>query len=121
MKPTTLGFYGVGETKLSYEGILYDLELQLADGLKASAPVAVFPNQNNVMLLGNDLLGGPNAKFQIVMMCATHSAYLLCDNKGATGVVHYLKNVEGANFPVPPVANTVQQPSGASQVTQLFR
>ena len=27
LKPTTLGFYGVGDQRLKYEGILYELEL----------------------------------------------------------------------------------------------
>ena len=44
LKPTSLGFYGVGEEKLTYEGMLYELEIQVADSLKVQATVAVFTN-----------------------------------------------------------------------------
>jgi hypothetical protein len=59
------------------------------------------------MLIGNDLIGGPNAKFQIMMMNSQCSAYVLMDRKGNTGLVHYVKNIEGAAYPAPPVANVV--------------
>ena len=62
LKPTTLGFYGVGDQRLKYEGILYELELQVSDSLAVRMTVAVYENQNCVMLLGNDFMGGPNAK-----------------------------------------------------------
>lgn len=52
-------------------------------------------------------------------MCSTHSAFLLCDKMGNTGVVHYMKNIEGAAFPAAPRANTVQ--NGASKVNEIFR
>ena len=73
------------------------------------------------MLLGNDLIGGPNARFEIVTMSAAHSAYLLTDKKGNTGIVHYLKNIEGAAYPQPPITNQVQAPPKADRVTNPFR
>lgn len=57
------------------------------------------------MLLGNDAIGGPNAKLQIAGLNSECCAYTLYDRKGNTGVVHYLKNIEGAAFPAPPVSN----------------
>lgn len=39
-----MGFYGVGEEKLVYSGILFELEIQLGDNLKCATTVAVFPN-----------------------------------------------------------------------------
>lgn len=71
------------------------------------------------MLLGNDLIGGINAKFEIVMMSAKCSAYVLADKKGNTGLVHYIKNIEGAAYPAPPVANSVN--TVHSNVSNLFR
>ena len=41
--------------------------------------VAVFNKNEDVMLLGNDLLGGANSKFEIVALNAKISAYVLCD------------------------------------------
>lgn len=64
--------------------------------------MAVFDNKSCVLLLGNDLIGGPNAKFEIVTMSSSCSAYLLMDKAGNTGVVHYVKNIEGAAYPAPP-------------------
>lgn len=64
---------------MQYDGILYEVQLQLCDNLKCRTTIAVYPNDESTMLLGNDLLGGPNAKVQIVTMCATHSVYLLSD------------------------------------------
>ncbi len=107
MRPTSLGFFGVGDKKINYDGILYELELQLADTLTTTITVAVYPNEHCVMLLGNDMIGGPNAKVSIIMMSAMYSAYVLCDRKGTTGIVHYIKNIEGAAFPAPPLTNNV--------------
>ena len=71
------------------------------------------------MLIGNDLVGGVNAKFEIVMMSAKCPAYVLADKKGNTGLVHYIKNIEGAAYPAPPVANSVNTVN--SSVSKLFR
>lgn len=71
------------------------------------------------MLIGNDLIGGINAKFEIVMMSAKCSAYVLVDKKGNTGLVHYIKNIEGAAYPAPPVANSVN--TVHRNVSNLFR
>ena len=79
----------------------------MSANLTVKMTVAVFPNENYTMLLGNDFMGGPNAKLQIVAMCSTHSAYFLCDKMGNTGVVHYIKNIEGAAFPAAPQVNKV--------------
>jgi hypothetical protein len=62
LKPTTLGFFGVGQERMKYDGILYEVQLQVCDNLKVKMTVAVYPNEQCVMLLGNDMLGGPNAK-----------------------------------------------------------
>ena len=62
LKPTTKGFYGVGEERMKYDGILYELGLQVRDGLVVKITVAVYPHESCVMLLGNDFIGGPNAK-----------------------------------------------------------
>ena len=82
--------------------------------------MGVVPNSNFVLLFGNDLIGGPNAKFEILAMNAGHCAYVLSDKKGNTGIVHYLKNIEGAAFPSPPITNTVNA-AVTSSVAQLFR
>lgn len=82
-----MGFYGVGKERLKYDGVLYEVPLQLTDYIKCKMTVAVYPNDEQVMLLGNDLLGGPNAKIQIVSMSATHSSYLLSDSDGNIGVM----------------------------------
>lgn len=71
------------------------------------------------MLIGNDLIGGINAKFEVVMMSAKCSAYVLVDKKGNTGLVHYIKNIEGAAYPAPPVANSVN--TVHTNVSNLFR
>lgn len=42
------------------------------------------------MLIGNDLAGGSNAKFEICMMSARYSAYTLVDKKVNTGLVDYM-------------------------------
>ena len=47
---------------MKYEGILYELGLEVSDGLAVKMTVAVYPNENCVVLLGNDFMGGPNAK-----------------------------------------------------------
>ena len=60
------------------------------------------------MLLGNDVIGGLNSKLEIVTMNARFSAYFLADKKGNTGLVHYIKNIEGAAYPAPPVINVVK-------------
>ena len=46
------------------------------------------------MLLGNDVVGDEHSKFEIVGMNAKICAYVLCDARGNTGLMHYLKNVE---------------------------
>jgi hypothetical protein len=53
------------------------------------------------------------------MMSAKCSAYVLADKKGNTGLVHYIKNIEGAAYPAPPVANSVNTVN--SSVSKLFR
>ena len=54
-------------------------------------------------------------------MCSTHSAYLLCDKIGNTGVVHYLKNIEGAAFPAAPQVNSASGVgAGAEKVSSIF-
>jgi hypothetical protein len=35
------------------------------------------------------------------------------DKKGNTGLMHYVKNIEGAAFPAPPITNAVQQPKAS--------
>ncbi len=56
--------------------------------------VAVFKKDEDVMLLGNDVVGDEHSKFEIVGMNAKICAYVLCDARGNTGLMHYLKNVE---------------------------
>lgn len=92
----------MGEQRLKYAGMLYDLEIQLTDSLSCVTTVAVFENKSCVCLLGNDVVGGVNAKFNVVMMSSACSAYILVDKKGNTGIVHYIKNIEGAAYPAPP-------------------
>lgn len=53
--------------------------------------VAVFPNSYSIILIGNDLTSGVDAMCEIVMMSARHSAYMLADKKGSTGLVHCIK------------------------------
>ena len=55
---------------MAYEGMLYDVPLQVADTLKVPVTVAVFSNKAPLMLLGNDVIGGANAKLQVVAMNA---------------------------------------------------
>ena len=55
-------------------------------------------------------------------MCSTHSAYLLCDKVGNIGVVHYLKNIEGAAFPAAPQVNSASSNgAGGEKVCSIFR
>ena len=46
---------------MKYEGILYELGLEVSDGLAVKSTVALYPNKSCIMLLGNDFMGGPNA------------------------------------------------------------
>jgi hypothetical protein len=71
------------------------------------------------MLIGNGLIGGTNANFEIVMMSAKCSACVLVDKKVNTGLVYYIKNIEGSAFPAPPVANSVN--TVCTKVSSLFR
>jgi hypothetical protein len=57
------------------------------------------------MLVGNDLMGGPNSQLQVVAMNSSCSFYVLSDDKCHVGLVHYLKNVEGIGFPNEPKSN----------------
>lgn len=64
--------------------------------------MALFGNKLCVLLLGNDLIGRPNAKLEIIRMSSACSAYLFMDRIGNTGVVHYVKHIKGAAYPPPP-------------------
>ena len=75
--------------------------------MKCQLMVSEFTEKDPIILLGSDLIGGANSQFEICSCNSKISAYLLCDNDFNTGVVHYMKNIEGANYPAPPVANNV--------------
>lgn len=103
----SLGFYGVGEKKLEYTRVLYNLDFQLADSLKVATSVADFPNWYCVMLIGSNLIDGVNSKFEVVTMSAKYYAYVLADKKNNSGLVHYLKNIEVAAYPSLPLTNFI--------------
>ena len=120
IKPTSFAFFGVGENRMKFVGMLYKVTMQLAQNLKCVVTAAVYENQKPMLLVGNDLVGGPNAKLEILGMNASRSFYVLGDNDGHIACVQYLKNVEGAGYPPEPMANQVAT-SGGSRISQLFR
>ena len=67
--------------------------------------MAVFDNRNPCMLLGNDLMGGPNLQLEVVAMNAGYSFCVLSDRMGHVALVQYLKNIEGVGFPPEPRSN----------------
>lgn len=77
----------------------------MADNIAAKVTMAVYENRNPCMLIGNDVLGGPNSKLEVVAMNATHSFYVLSDRVGHVALVQYLKNIEGIGFPGEPKSN----------------
>ena len=118
MKPTSFGFFGVGEDRLKFIGMVYNLPLQIAQNIKCEVTVAVHENSKPMVLIGNDLMGGVNAKLEILSMNAAKSFYVLGDDEGHVACVHYLKNVEGTGYPPEPLANAA---TGAGAISQLFR
>ena len=52
------------------------------------------------------------------MISAKCSAYVLAEKKRNTGLIHYIKNMECAAYPAPPVANSVKAVN--SSVSKLF-
>lgn len=61
VKPTSYTFMGVGENRMTYKGMLYGVKCQLAEHIVCDVTMAVFENSNPCMLIGNDLMGGPNS------------------------------------------------------------
>lgn len=60
-----------------------------------------------MMFIGNELVCGSNARFEICMVFDRYSAYVFVDKNSNTGLVDYVKNIEGSGFTAPPVSNTM--------------
>lgn len=105
MKPTSFTFMGVGEDRMKYKGMLYDVECQVSDNIVTKVTMAVYENRTPCMLIGNDVLGGPNSQLEVVAMNAGYSFYVVSDRMGHVALVQYLKNIEGIGFPGEPKTN----------------
>ena len=57
--------------------------------------MGVYQNDHPQMILGNETIGGANAKLGIVACNAFQSVYVLQDKAFNLGLVPYLKCVEG--------------------------
>lgn len=108
LHPSSFSFFGVGPDAMKFAGIIYDMSLRFADNLVVLENVGVYEHPNPTLILGNSTVGGINAKVGIVAHCAFQSLYVLQDKHFNVGVVPYVKNVEGSDFPAKPVTNVAK-------------
>ena len=94
MQPTSAGFSGVLQGRDQYNGILEKLRLRFSDDVTIQHNVAVVPNPDVFVLLGNDLIGGSYSKFARVHMSDPQGLLIVQDSTGASYPLQFIKNRE---------------------------
>lgn len=83
VKPTSYKFMGVGENRMQYKRMLYNV----ADNIVTKVTIAVYGNRSPCMLIGNYLIGGLNSWLEVVGMNAVYSFYMLLNWRGQVVLV----------------------------------
>lgn len=82
--------------------------------------VAIIPNDEVWLLIGNDLIGGSYAKFTRVAMSDPMGFMLLQDAKGRQDAVQFVRNREWQELQVA-AATSIIPPEPVDSVSKLFR
>ena len=122
LKPTSNTFRGVSPGNQQYEGILEKLHLRFSDKLTAEINVAVVPNDEPFLLLGNDCIGGTYAVLTVIGSSDAHTYLVLQDSQGIQDIVQFVRNRERNEIPVAQklVTPTCLPPEAPNEVEQLF-
>ena len=69
--PSSFTFFGVGPDAMKFAGVAYGVSLRLCDSLSVQENIGVFEHPKPTLIIGNETIGGVNAKLGIV----AHNAF----------------------------------------------
>ena len=69
--PSTFTFFGVGPDAMKFAGVAYGVSLRFCDSLSVQENIGVFEHPKPTLIIGNETIGGVNAKLGFV----AHNAF----------------------------------------------